>query len=163
MEEVSALGSKGIRGNCLQTDRSFYAIRMDAGRSILLCTVLLLQCLLMPALPLKSQKAAAGFPNPDVVKLSLGYRFAEASILSEMNDTDKQSGYIFGMTAERNLRNLYRLINMVFHGLTIAYLGPGIISGTLLIAGIWKVYCKSVLAISIGGHAPPFGRYAVLC
>ena len=130
---------------------------IDMGITVVLSTVLILQGLITVLLPFYAEKTASTKEktNPEVLKHSLLYR--DYGILSDVIEPDRQQILKIGAVYQ-NTKDVKRLISQCIHAAAISIAGIWILKSIGQIIMNRKFLCKSLMALSVGGHAPPKGR-----
>ncbi len=132
-------------------------LRTNLGITLMLCAAFILQGILTVPLPYQALEAvtATGITSFGMNRHSPNHPNGESQILSDVSESDKQQRLRTVRTAERRIKDIRRLISQSLYVAAVSF------TGILLLRSIGqsipnrKDFCKSLLAISIGGHAPP--------
>lgn len=131
-------------------------VRFNIVFTLLLSSLLFLQSLITAPLLLHTVEVAvaADKSGTEALRYTLLHPYGEPALLSEVGEPDRQQKLRIG-AAEHGIRDVRRLISRIFHIVSLSVTGmwvPGSIRQSIMTR---KERCGSLLALSIGGHAPP--------
>lgn len=137
------------------------SLLLDQGITLVLSTVLILQVLITVLHPLNATETetTTGKTKTEGFRYSRNFRDGEYYIVSDTNEADRQQRIRTGGMADQNIRDTRRLISQSLYVAAIFLTGTWVRRSFRQIYSGRKALCKSLLAISIGGHAPPLIRY----
>ncbi len=130
---------------------------LDQGITMVLSTVLILQALITVLHPLGAAETvtATGKTKAEGYLYSPNFRFGDYYIPSDVSEPDRQQRIRIGGPSDQKIKDIRRLISQSFYAVAIFIMGIWILRSFRQIYSNRKAYCKSLLALSIGGHAPP--------
>jgi hypothetical protein len=125
---------------------------------LIIAAVFLLHLIITPLSLTQSQSTATKVGSSgDVAKTQSPFHlFGESFIVTDFNGIEVLTDIGINYVINRNIRDFQRIINRVFLSLVVPLINLGIMIYYILHYYRKKLeQRKSVLAISIGGHAPP--------
>lgn len=128
----------------------------NIGISLVLSSLLILQSLITAPLLLQTDGSITGAGNSvtEVIKYTFIHSYGEPALLSELSEPDRQHKLRTG-AAEQGIRDVRRLISRIFQVVSLSVAGIWVLRSIRQCIMTRKERCGSVLALSIGGHAPP--------
>lgn len=134
---------------------------MDQGITWVLSTVLILQALITVLHPIHDAETVttAGKAKAEGYLYSPNFRYGDYYIPSDVSESDRQQRIRTGGTTDQKVKDSRRLISQSNYAVVILITGIWIRRSFRQICSNRKAFCKSLLALSIGGHAPPVKVY----
>lgn len=130
------------------------------GIVIVLCILIQFYVIAIPLVYSKNSdylpRTERDHKNRDFLYHSLG----ETSVLRGLSETEALKNLEIKLLSDRRLNDLYKFIHWFLVASTLSYIVQKILL-SFLISVIHRPICKSVLALSIGGHAPPTKRFSL--
>lgn len=126
------------------------------GISVVLSSLLCLQSLVTAPLLLHTAGAvtATGRQETEDIRYFLLHPYGDPALLSEAGESDRQQKLRIG-AAEQGINDVRRLISRSFPIVTLSVTGIRVLGSIRQSISTRKVRYGSLLALSIGGHAPP--------
>ena len=126
------------------------------GMALLLSSLIFLHSLITAPILLHNGGTVitAGNTEIEVLTYTLLHPYGEPALLSEVGEADRHQKLRI-RAADYGIRDVRRLINRILYLVSLSVTGLWVFGNIRLSIMTRKERCGSLLALSIGGHAPP--------